>query len=199
MGTIVGSLLLANLVFGSQPIQAYDRGTDQHGSPIVVDGKGRTIGTFSFVGRMSVPSSSVLLEIQGTWYLLPFSRTGFASTGVHIFYADENCKGVAYIAAYPDDPVQVPQASGSVGIANGFLYYPKPDSVKPFSKVVVKSQRMLNFQAKDVGCGRIRTVMPPAFVGEMTTVDLSKLGFDPPFTLTEREENSNVRKSSKTK
>jgi hypothetical protein len=195
--TIIGWLVLASF-FGPPAAHADDRGADHPGPAIVVDSRGKPIGTFLFVGRMSLPSSSVLREIEGTWYLLPFSTTGFSSTGVNIYYSEENCKGATYVAAFPDNPAIVPQAAGSVGIANGILYYPKPGSVKPFSKLVLKSQRMLNFQAKDVGCARIRTMITP-FVGEMTTFELSKLGFVPPFTLIEKEQSLGDKHLSKKK
>lgn len=196
--TIIGCLVLASF-FGSLAAHADDRGTDQPGPPIVVDGRGRAIGTFFFVGRMSIPSSSVLRKIEGTWYLLPFSTTGFSSTGVGIYYSADSCKGAAYVAAHANNPVMVPEAAGSVGIANGILYYPKPGSVKPFSTLLVKSQRMLTLQAKDVGCAKIRTVAPPDFVGEMTTFELSKLGFVPPFTVIEKEQSLGGSPSSKRK
>ncbi len=195
--TILGYLILASL-FGFPAARADNRGTDQPGPPIVVDVRGRAIGTFFFVGRMSLPSSSVLRKIEGAWYLLPFSTTGFSSTGVQIFYSADNCTGAAYVAAYPDDPVLVPQSAGTIGIANGILYYPKPGSLKK-SSMLLKSQRILNLQAKDVSCGKVRSFVPPDFVGEMTTFELSKLGFVPPFTVIEKEQSLPGRQSSKVK
>lgn len=198
--TIIVCLIFANF-FGSP--SADDRITDQTGSPEVVDGSRREIGSFFFVGRMTLPSSSVLREIDGSWYLLPFSPTGFSSTGVEIFYSDDNCKGAAYVAAHPDNLVMVPQAAGTVGIANGTLYYPKPGTikssstvVKPGVKLILKSQRMLTLQGKDVGCGKVRQSVPD-FAGDMATVELSKLGFVPPFSLIAKKLSPHQRHSSK--
>jgi hypothetical protein len=196
--TVIGYLILASL-FGSTAVRGDETGIDQPGPPIVVDSRGRALGAFFFVPRMSLPDSSVLRKIEGTWYLLPFSTAGFSSTGVQIFYSTANCTGTAYVAAFPHNAVLVPQSTGTVGIANGFLYYAKPGSIKPSSKLTVKSQKLLNFQAKDVGCGQLRSVGPPEFVGEMTTYELSKLGFVPPFKLTEKEQGVPRTHASKSK
>jgi len=180
--TMIGYVILASL-FGSAAARADDRGADQAGLPIVVDSRGKTVGTFYFVARMSAPDSSVLRKIEDAWYVLPFSsRTGFSSLGVQIFYSAPGCTGTAYIAASPDNLVVEPLSTGTAGIVNGILYYAQPGSIKPRSKLVIKSQRVSNAEGKAMPCTQAGRHPLPEFFGEMKTFELSKLGI-PPFTL----------------
>ena len=193
--TLLGCFVLTTL-FSFPEVNAKDTATAQDGPTIVVDARGKVIGSFAFVGRASLPSSSVLHQIEDTWFLLPFSSKGFASTAATVLYSGDKCTGKAYVAARPDDVAVVPGSAGSAGIANGILYYAGANSVTSTAKLHLKSQRILNPQGQSV-CGRI-FYLPP-FVGEMKTFELSKLGFVIPFTLREYEPTSPGVRSSKEK
>jgi len=193
--TLLGCFVLTAL-FGFPGLNAKDTDTAQDGSTIVVDAEGKAIGSFAFVGRASLPSSSVLHRIEDTWFLLPFSAKGFASTAATILYSGDKCTGNAYVAARPDEVAVVPWAAGSAGIADGILYYARAKSVTSSSKLHLSSEKMLNLQEKSV-CGRI-FYLPP-FVGEMKTFELSKLGFVTPFTLRESKSTSPGVRPSKQK
>jgi len=177
--------------------EAEEKATVQDRFTIVVDAKGREIGTFAYVGRASIPSSAVLLRVEDGWFLVPFSATGFASTGVNVLYSGDRCSGTAYIAASPNNVVVVPDQAGSAGIVNGILYYARARSEKPSSTLNLKSQMILSPLAKAGACGRIFYL--PASVGEMATLDLSKLGFVTPFTLRDGKQSLSHGHGSKEK
>ncbi len=184
--TLLGYFILI-VLFGFTGVNAEDTATAQDGSAIVVDARGRAIGALAFVGRMSLPSTSVLRRIEDSWFLIPFSAKGFASMGANILYSGDKCTGTPYIAVSPDNVVIVPNSAGSAGIANGILYYARASSVKPSPKLNLKSQMILNLPGKRSACGKI-FYLPP-FVGKMATFDLSKLGFVTPFTLAESKQS----------
>jgi hypothetical protein len=194
--TLLAFLILTGL-FSFSWVEAEDKATVQDGFTVVVDAKGRAIGTFAYVGRMSLPSSSVLLRVEDSWFLVPFSATGFAATGVNILYSGDKCIGTPYIGVQPNNVAAVLDQAGSAGIANGVLYYARASSEKPSSKLNLKSQMILSPAGKRSPCGRI-FYMPPS-VGEMATLDLSKLGFVTPFTLSDSKQSLSHGRGSKEK
>jgi hypothetical protein len=176
--TAVVCLAVAGVLV-AETVRADEREKNSVGPPVIVDSKGKTVGFFYY---RSAFGPSVLREINGTWFLLSVSSSGFVSTGVELFYTTEDCTGTAYIAA-SDSFLTAPAPTLAAGIVNGVLYYAQPTSIKPRSSFILKSVKLLQPTGKPLPCSRIKRLTLPGSVGIAVTSDLSKLGFIPPFKL----------------
>lgn len=182
---MMGFLLLPSF-FVAIVARADERAPKRLELPMVVDSRGKIVGTFFFVNRIDLPGSSVLRKIGELWYLLPISpMKGFLPTGTELFYTTSNCSGTAYVAAFPDVFVLLPRSASDAGVANGILYYPTPGSIKPSTSLVFKSARLISPDGKSLNCGATKGFSLPNFAGKMATFDLSTLGFVTPFKLTQ--------------
>ena len=202
-------MVLASVVLFSTP-SAYCQGRGRPVAPssLVIDAKGRTVGQYFFTpGQPAFPigsaydgnfsHGSVLTKIGGVWLQLPVSRTGFVSApsiqqvGIELHFTTSDCSGNGYIAV-SDDLAQdatenlIPTSWNSALIIKETLYY--PSSPQPCTSI--GSFNSWSFLYGDGTASQCYPASSPisacaigALVGTMSSIDVSTLGFVPPFSL----------------
>jgi hypothetical protein len=136
----------------------------------VVDSRGAQIGPY-------YPPEVALRKINGLWLPLPVLTTGFSNTGVLLNYTSSDCSGTAYLFQNPADLANV-QVGLNIGVVNGVLYY---GDAAVAQSMAMNSERLLNPDGTpEQPCTTSEEFNPfsPAI-----TLDLSTLGFTPPFTI----------------
>jgi hypothetical protein len=145
------------------------------GPAILVDSTGAQIGLFDwnsdFPFSPDVPT--VLLKVNRVWLAVAADGNGFKDLGGTIYYATNDCSGTAYYDESVSNPVV-----GSSFSANGILHYADPrlpQSQQMFSNEFIYLDGTIH--------GGCQSVTANGYFSPDQTLDLSTLGFVPPFTL----------------
>jgi hypothetical protein len=121
--------------------------------------------------------------------------TGFVSTTVRIYLSSTDCTGTGYIGVDNEDDLSTDVTGQATcgdscthaGIAAGIAYYPTPGSIQPCSNVGSFSSELVIAPDGKASCSGMSPIpscgQGEPFLGPLTTLDLSTLGFTPPFSL----------------
>jgi hypothetical protein len=159
-------------------------------STVVVDGKGRAVGSYFPVTSYEEGSfnlqinDSVLLKVgasPGLWIILPVAAEGFIATGEsdepELYYTSTNCSGTAYMKPSSGGLTVL---SATYAVAGGILYYPAPGPTKRITSLSFNVPGG-NLADCDVLGPHSR---PPVLNASLEqTFKLSSLGFVPPFKI----------------
>jgi hypothetical protein len=149
------------------------------GQLFLVDSTGKQIGPFAWnpfqpgfsipLGRPEYPT--VLLKINGEWVAVFADYDGFGNQDGFLFYTTNHCTGTAYFAVFFEGrPVVSPSIT-----SGGILHYVNVSTLQPMA-----------FNSWNSVSGGIGCTAPANLSGLGSpdqTLDLSTLGFVPPFTL----------------
>jgi hypothetical protein len=151
---------------------------------VVVDSTGAEVGPYENIGG----SDTVLQKIAGSNYALQVNTKGFVATGVTFSFTGGTCVGTKYVVSQPSNsfyfsypktanPTGVNESLNG-GVAGSTLYYATP---KTSVSKTIGSELVVGTNGKTQICYPIPGTK--SSVSTVSTIDIGKLPFVPPFKL----------------
>ena len=133
---------------------------------VVVDHKGVVVGQYFPGSATSNDFDGVLLNINGSWFVLPVTVNGFAQSSIQLLYVTDNCSGTAYAnAVSPSEPLA---NRPIIAVLDNTIYYQgSPQSVELFSQQTLLSNGTSTGCISTTGSGSFSMVLTaplPSFV-----------------------------------
>lgn len=161
------------------------------GSLRVFDSQNQVVGTLSVGGSFALPQAGAILQINGNWFELPVTTSGFVDSrnpnnGFETleWFTTSDCSGQPYLLADSSAPIsgQPLVQDAVVGVGGPFvfgnvLYYPGT-----LQQVSIASAAIIGDPSKPpFSCSTGIPFPSGAEVGPVQTFDLTTLGLVPPF------------------
>jgi hypothetical protein len=174
---------LANARVLSQTAR-YCEATSPIATPRVVDSKAKVVGPLLFSAGGPLSASAALRNIDGTWFALPVTFTGFVTQSLTLYYASGDCSGTAYMITNGPRGLLADAESGvglPAAIAGETLYY--SPSVQSCSAASFDSSQGVSSDGTLGACSTFVSVGNPCYGGAVSTYDLGALELVPPFSI----------------